>query len=252
MTLSRPVLFIRLCFTGLLLSISAPVMAENFDWQQWNSLLGEAVSGARREGVMLNVVDYPLVMKDVRYQETIQRLSKYDPAKIINRDDKLAFYINLYNIFAVKMVVDHWQPESIRDIGGFFSSVWKKDVGILGGESITLHEIEHEVLRPMGEPRIHFAIVCASVSCPDLRRETYRPDKLDSQLDEQTRMFLNNTAKGLRVKAGEIHISSIFDWFEQDFKPYGGVKQFIYKFRQDLPRRYAVETDIPYNWRLNY
>lgn len=121
-----------------------------------------------------------------------QNIKQFPVKNLSSREKKLAFYINSYNILALKMVVDHWPLKSIKDIGSLFRPVWGKVAGTISGKLVSLDDIENDIIRPMGEPRIHLAIVCASVSCPDLRTEPYTAKKLDSQLDEQVRLFLNN------------------------------------------------------------
>ncbi|MGR9053752.1 MAG: DUF547 domain-containing protein, partial [Gammaproteobacteria bacterium] len=150
----------------------------------------------------------------------------------------------------LKTVADHWPVDSIKDIGNLFSPVWNQPAGELGGRSVTLGEVEHEILRPMGEPRIHLAIVCASLSCPDLRAEPYTAVLLNKQLDDQAVKFLGNRAKGLRIEQDKIAVSKIFDWFEEDFKSYGGVTAFIKRFKPDVPD-FEVDADIPYDWAVN-
>ncbi len=102
----------------------------------------------------------------------------------------------------------------------------------------------------MGEPRIHLAIVCASVSCPDLRNEPYTAVKLESQLDDQVQQFLNNQGKGLKIENKVIRLSKIFDWFEEDFDGNGGIAGFIKKYRPDLPEL-RIKANIPYDWSVN-
>ena len=103
----------------------------------------------------------------------------------------------------------------------------------------------------MGEPRIHLAIVCASVSCPDLRNEPYTAAKLNKQLDEQANAFLRNDKKGLYISEDEIVVSRIFKWFKQDFDKVGGVESFIRGYRADLPVAYTIDADIDYDWSIN-
>ena len=102
----------------------------------------------------------------------------------------------------------------------------------------------------MDEPRSHFAIICASVSCPDLRMEAYRSEKLCEQLDSQIRDFLNNPGKGLRSNGDRVEISQIFEWFEQGFATRGGVEGFIRRYHT-LPGRVQLRPPINYNWSLN-
>ena len=196
------------------------------------------------------MVDYAQLKKSGQLQAAYQQISEFPVESLSSRDEKLAFYINTYNILALKMVADHWPVDSIKDIGNLFSPVWGKTAGVIGGKEVSLDTIENDIIRPMGEPRIHLAIVCASVSCPDLRSEPYTAENLNTQLNEQTRLFLQNNKKGLRIDKKAIHISKIFDWFEKDFSAVGGVEAFIRQHRTDLP---AIEfdADIPYDWAVN-
>ena len=200
----------------------------------------------------MNAYDYRALRRDPLFPRVTAALTRFDPARLEGRRERLAFYINAYNILAMKTVVDHWPLDSIKDAGGLFGSVWKQDAGVIGGRTVSLDQIEHRILRPLGEPRIHMAIVCASVSCPDLRPEPYRAARLDDQLDQQTRAFLANPGKGLRLKGSVARVSRIFDWFEEDFRrAYGGVRPFLRRYRPDVAQTVNIEADLPYDWSLN-
>ena len=156
------------------------------------------------------------------------------------------------------MVQDNYPVKSIKDAGSFFSPVWKKTAGVVGGKDITLDDIEHGILRKMGEPRIHIAIVCASVSCPDLRTEVYTEKKLNAQLDDQMKGLLANSGKGLQIdrQKGKIYISSIFKWFKEDFESRGGVVTFITPYSPERDRKYLQGKNykvayLDYDWDLN-
>ncbi len=225
-----------------------------FDFSGWDALLKKHVRSTTIEGVKLNGVDYKGLKKDPGYIKLIAGLKVYSLKALNTREEKLAFWINTYNVMAVKMVLDHYPVKSIKDAGGVFSSVWKKKVGQVGGKDVTLNDIEHEILRPMGEPRIHVAIVCASVSCPDLRPEAYKVDQLDKQLDDQMRQFLANSSKGLKVSGKDVSISKIFKWFEEDFETKGGVNSFLYPYAPKAARpviKNASFDYLDYNWNLN-
>jgi hypothetical protein len=235
---------------GSLLVLGMSGMAAEPDWSDYSRLLGEHVQPGVKRGVALNTVNYAELKKSGEVDRVAAQLAAFPMEKLASRDEKLAFYINAYNVLAIKMVLDHWPLESIKDVGSFISPVWKKPAGRLGGKTVTLDELEHRILRPMGEPRIHFAIVCASVSCPDLRVEPYTAKRLDAQLDDQTRKFLGNPAKGMRVEEGSVRVSQIFDWFKKDFDKLGGVETFIRRY-QDVPEKLPVKANIPYDWALN-
>ncbi len=246
--------FLILSLVQAVLLPAVPAIA--FDFSKWDALLKEHVRPTTRDGVRLNGIHYSQVARDPRYLETVSGLAQFSPDTLKGREEKLAFWINAYNLFAVKMVVDHYPVESIKDAGSLFSSVWKKTVGKVGGRDITLNEIEHEILRKMGEPRIHVAIVCASVSCPDLRAEAYTATGLDSQLDDQLRRFLENRGKGLKKEGGTVFLSSIFKWFAEDFESKGGVQKFLAPHApaavQPMLKSGNAELEyLDYNWKLN-
>lgn len=224
-------------------------IAEEPDWASYQSVLNHVRPGMKN-GVKLMQVDYATIDNSGSLERAYRALSAFNIERLDTREEKLAFYINAYNILALKMVVDHWPTDSIKEAGSFFSPVWNKPAGRLFGKTVTLGEVEHDILRKMGEPRIHMAIVCASVSCPDLRDEPYTASRLDKQLDEQTRNFLANRGKGLRIEEKTIRISKIFDWFEEDFDVYGGVSAFITRYRSDLPDL-RIKANIPYDWEVN-
>lgn len=219
------------------------------DWTDYSAVL-EHIRPGNKNGVSLMLVDYKTIRDNGSLDRAYQALSAFPVTSLAGREEKLAFYINAYNILALKMVADHWPLKSIKDVGSWLSPVWKRPAGELGGKMVTLDEVEHEILRPMGEPRVHMAVVCASVSCPDLRNEPFAAARLDEQLNDQTAKFLNNAGKGLRVSKETIRVSKIFDWFEKDFSGQGGVEAFVRRYRPDLPD-YRLKADIPYDWMVN-
>ena len=164
-------------------------------------------------------VDYAALRSSEPWASLIRSLRDSDPQRFDSRDEKLAFWINAYNILAIDLVRRHYPVDSIRSIGSLLSPVWKREAGVIGGRACTLDQIENEILRPMGEPRIHGAIVCASLSCPPLRREPYRAATLDAQLEDNVRRWLADLRKGARVdrSARTLYLSPIFDWFAEDF-----------------------------------
>ena len=240
----------------LLLAGVAPVSA--FDFSDWDALIQRHVSPKKVDGILIHAVDYEGLKKDSEFSKLVSRLRSVRLDSLKTRDEKLVFWINTYNIFAAKMVVDHFPIKSIKDIGGFFSPVWKKPAGQVAGKERTLDEIEHEILRKLDEPRIHFAIVCASVSCPDLRLEAFKVETLNKQLNDQVIDFLKSSEKGMKIdkKGGHVYLSSIFKWFESDFESRGGVLKFIRKYvspdaAKDLARSDIKVSYLDYNWNLN-
>ncbi len=224
------------------------VYAQEPDWRVYDALLKRHVSQHRQHNISLAWVNYPALAKDTAFKQMVKMLANFPTQHLTSRSEKLAFYINAYNVLTIKMILDHRPLKSIRDAGSLFGSVWKKTAGKLGGKTVTLDTIEHQILRPMGEPRIHMAIVCASLSCPDLRAEAYRAEQLEEQLETQTRAFLNNPGKGLAIQGKMVRLSKIFNWFRKDFTD---LDNFLRKRRPDLPRGTRLDHFFTYDWSLN-
>ena len=167
------------------------------------------------------------------------------------QDEKMAFYINAYNIMVIKAVVNHYPIAKPLDVNGFFDE--KKY--LFASQSLTLNDIENKKIRVYKDARIHFALVCAARGCPAIVNYAYRPEKLESQLQERAVSSLNDL-NFIRVKpnAETIYISEIFKWYESDFvTSKQSTIDYINKFRKaenKLPSRYKV-TNYPYNWKLN-
>lgn len=236
---------------------ATPALANETFVPLYASLLAQYTRAT--DDIIQTRVDYRGLRKEPRWKQLVAAVEKTDPSALKDRSERLAYWINVYNILAIHLVVDAYPIESIKDIGSFFSPVWKVDAGKIGGRPYTLDEIEHEILRPMGEPRVHGAIVCASVSCPPLARTPFLATTLDAQLDAAVASWLSNPRKGVRVDraANTITLSKIFDWFESDFDAQGGVIDFV---RKHLPvadanwlqGRKGLEIQyFDYDWALN-
>ena len=225
-----------------------------FDADAWDGFL-ERYTRATSDVAGVRV-DYAGLARNPQWRGFVAGL---EPASLpADANGRLAFWINAYNVLAIDMVVRHLPLESIRDVGSLFRPVWKRPAGTVAGRAVTLDTIEHEILRPLGEPRIHAAIVCASTSCPSLRREAYRAERLDAQLDAAMRDWLGDPEKGLRVESGRVRLSKIFDWFDEDFAAAGGVLAFVVPYLS-APVRRALDALGPnprivwfdYDWSLN-
>ncbi|WP_367026183.1 DUF547 domain-containing protein [Methylococcus sp. ANG] len=234
----------------LLACLSAAACAAEPDWSADGQLLERHLGRRSAAGIELAWLDYSALRQDPAFSRVVEQIAAYPPENLRTREERLAFHINAYNILAIKTVLDHWPVESIKDAGSLLRPVWKRPAGEVGGKTLSLDEIE-DGLRKLGEPRIHMAIVCASKSCPDLRREPYAAAKLDQQLSDAATAFLSNPAKGLRVENGAIRVSKIFDWFGGDFDAAGGVAAFLSRYYPELPVGPPVRADLPYDWSLN-
>ncbi len=217
----------------------------------YDGLLMEYVHPVRmhKSGIEYNGIDYDRFMVDVRYYKAKKLLEQTNPNSFTSQDEKMAFWINAYNFLTINLIIREEERESIKNLGGLFTSPWTAYSWTLGnGRDYTLDHIEHKILRPMGDARIHFAINCASISCPDLRSEAFRADKLNRQLNEQVMITLANEGKGLRVGNDTVYVSKIFDWFKEDFNG-GDIKAWLRDYK-DIDQNASIEF-MDYNWALN-
>ena len=165
--------------------------------------------------VASGLVDYEGFRQDrAALDRYVVSLQDVQPSQLGSRQAQLAFWINAYNANVVKGVLDHYPITSVKEVKGFFDRLRYR----VAGRELTLNEIEGEG-RALGDWRVHFAVVCASSSCPLLRAEAYAEERLDAQLTEQTRQFLDNPQRGLRIEGGTLWVSKIFDWYTTDFIP---------------------------------
>jgi len=252
----------KFCFilVFFLLFTFSSTYAKAFEFSDWDILLKKYIKPDLIDGILLNTVVYGELRLDPVFHRLENNLKLFPLSKLKTNKEKLAFWINVYNIFAVKIVRDNYPLKSIKDVRGLFKSVWKLKIGTVDDRKYSLDDIEHGILRKMGDPRIHTAIVCASISCPDLSIEAYKSEKLDDQLDRQMRRFLANPNKGMRIdtniKPQKIFLSPIFDWFADDFKASGGVLKFIKpyvspKYRPALENPQHSVSYMDYNWSIN-
>ncbi len=226
----------------------------------YRALLATHVRPGTIDGVRLALVDYGAIRHDPQYQAALRALADATPDRLDSPRDRFAFWINAYNLLAIKAVLDQYPTRSIRDGGSLLRPIWKKPVGVAGGREVSLDDVEHGILRKtFRDPRVHVAIVCASVSCPDLRVEPYDGARLDEQLDDAARRFLANPGKGLAPGSdgATARVSSIFDWFAGDFAAGGGVAAFVRRYADPATAaRLDGLTDrglsyFPYDWTLN-
>jgi Protein of unknown function, DUF547 len=184
-------------------------------------------------------------------------LSKNPPGANWSKAEQMAYWINAYNAYTIKLILNHYPVESIKDIGSkikipFVTTPWAAEFFSIGGKKMSLDDIEHGTLRKKyDDPRIHFALVCASVSCPRLRNEAYTAAKLNQQLDDQGRDFLNDPAKNKISKEGA-QLSKYFDWYKGDWSKNGqSVAKWVNKYSATPMSPTAKITYLDYNWKLN-
>ncbi len=216
------------------------------------------------------VVDHPSGVNLLRYaavtdadRQVLQRYLKTleeTTVSTLNRDEQAAFWINLYNALTVEVVLDHYPVASIRDIdispGWFSDGPWGAKLATVEGEKLSLDDIEHRILRPIWrDPRIHYAVNCASIGCPNLQPEPFSASNRERLFARGARAYVNHP-RGVEVRGGRLSLSSIYDWFAQDF---GGSERGVLEHLQqyaapELAKRLA-EFDgsiaYRYDWTLN-
>lgn len=224
-----------LLLAGLLVGVLSAnvVLAEGFDHshQQWDALLQQYVV---EQGPASKVRYAAIKANPKAFEKYLNGLSSVTRAQFEawSADQQLAFLINAYNAFTIKLVVDHYPVASIKDIGSWFRSAWKIEFIKLLGESINLDTIEHDWIRGSGryhEPRIHFALVCASIGCPKLQPRAFTAERLGAMLETATSEFLNDKSRNrFAPKENTLYLSSIFKWYGDDFEMNGGsVARFV-------------------------
>ena len=187
----------------------------------------------------------------------LQDVSAHLPAKSWTDTDRLAYWINAYNAFTIQRVVRAYPLKSIKDLGGpktLVNTTWDQRFFALGGQRFSLNDIEQRIIRKrFTDNRIHAALVCAAMSCPRLRNEAYTGPRLNAQLDDQSRGFVNNPAKNKLTPADKPQVSAIFNFYPDDFKKNGStsVQDFINRYAQTKIKPDAALTYLEYNWALN-
>lgn len=235
---------ILLALLVLMLTCSPVRAALDNTHRQWNELLKQHVQW-NKKGTNTSV-NYDGFIKDrAKLNAYLKNISSLNRQEYLTwpLNEQQAFLINAYNAYTIDLVLTRYPDlTSIKDIGGVFSSPWKKPFFTLLGEKRTLDDLEHTLLRGdkrYQEPRIHFAVNCASIGCPALRNEAYTGALLANQLEDQTIRFLSDSSRNrFNLKTGKFTVSKIFEWYAEDFDKYsGGTKLFL--------ARYADKTNVP-------
>ena len=216
----------------------------------WDELL--------KTGVLKNgLVNYKAFIRQKdRLEQYLALLSNNAPnPKTWTREEQLAYWINAYNAFTIKLIADNYPVESIKDLHPvnipFVSSVWQKKFFQIGGTKMSLDQIEHSILRKdFNEPRIHFAVNCASISCPVLRAGAYTAQEIEEQLNEQAILFINDPLRN-KITTGKVEISKIFSWFKGDFTKDTSLKDFINTYSKTKIPEGSKINYLDYHWGLN-
>jgi len=243
-------------------------VAARFDYSDYAEFLNRYVVEQRKiKDFTLNVVDYAGIQKSLKepgslYENILKQFEDFDPGTIQNREDEIAFWINAYNIGAIKMIMDHYPVDSIRSTNvNWLKNPWNKKIITIGKDAYSLGQLEHEILiGNYGEPLIHFGIVCASLSCPELSKQVYEGSNLIGHLEKQARLFLKDPKKGLRIdrERGEVYFSQIFKFDKKTF-PNGAqdAVSLIIRFVKSTRDREYLRSGaykvkyLDYDWSLN-
>ncbi|WP_372755364.1 DUF547 domain-containing protein [Mariniflexile sp.] len=211
--------------------------------QLWNELLQNHVS-------VNGNVDYKAFKDDHKklldYIHILNITNQNEGFHTFSREEKLAYWINAYNALTIDLILRYYPIKSIKSI----KDPWEQRLWKLGSKWYNLNDIEHEILRKMEEPRIHFAIVCASVSCPNLSNEAYSPENIEVQLTKATQIFLRDTNKNT-ISKDQLELSKIFQWFTKDFKQNGTLIEFLNQYSEIQISTSAKINFKEYNWDLN-
>ncbi|SDG46436.1 DUF547 domain-containing protein [Psychroflexus sediminis] len=212
--------------------------------QQWNQLVKTYVDADGN-------VDYKaLKQHENKLDAYLSLLNENPPKASWTKNQNKAYLINAYNAYTVKLIIDNYPLESIRDIGGFLNNPFTTEFAKIGGESYALDDIEKGMLLKMGDPRVHFAVNCASESCPRLAKEAYVASKLDQQLETAAKRFIRSDKNEL--SKNHVELSKIFKWYASDFERGGkSVIDFINTYSRQKINADASIDYLPYSWALN-
>ena len=219
--------------------------------QLWNELLKANVKPNGQ-------VDYKgFIREKPKLESYLKLLSENAPDRSKwSKNEQLAYWINVYNAYTVRLIVDFYPTKSIRDLGPrikipLIKDVWHYKFFKIAGVDMSLDEVEHSILRKeFEEPRIHFAINCASVSCPPLLNEAFVASNLENQLTRVATTFINDTSRN-KISSQSAQLSSIFSWFKGDFTKKGTLIEFLNRYSKVKISPNARISFLDYNWNLN-
>jgi len=213
---------------------------EQFNHEVFDQLLKNNVS-------VEGDINYRDFIKDnVIFNSYLTSLSKSLPQENWTQEDKLAYWMNTYNAFTIKLIIDNYPTKSIKHI----KNAWDSRFFKLGEKWYSLNDIEHKILRKMNDPRIHFGINCASFSCPPLLNRAFTAESVNNDLDYLAHQFINDHKRNI-ISENTIQISKIFQWFSKDFKTEGSLIDYLNKYSDITINSNAKKSFRKYDWSLN-
>lgn len=237
--------YILACIAMLLLNISfsKKIEAGNLDevsHELFNTLLQKYVTPT-------GAVNYKGLKSEKKtLEQYIAELAKQIPDNSWSKKASLAYWINAYNAFTLKLIIDNYPVKSIMNLNG--GKPWDVKWIVLDGKKYSLNNIENDIIRPKyKDARIHFAVNCAAISCPPLANVAFNESNIDELLDSRTKNFINSKSNDL-TNAKRIKLSNIFDWYKADF---GDIAAFLNKYSKDKIEKNASINYNDYNWALN-
>ncbi|NIY93954.1 DUF547 domain-containing protein [Vibrio diazotrophicus] len=182
--------------------------------------------------------------------EYLSELSKTDPREL-NKKEQYAYWVNFYNALTVQLILDNYPIASITKVGSWFGfGPWDDEIANVAGKPLTLNDIEHRILRPIwGDPRTHYAINCASLGCPNLQPKAFTAENTELLLEKAAREFINSD-KGVSYQDDHLTLSSIYDWFAEDFGNRPQLFEHLSKYRTGVSH-YQGDIKYEYDWKLN-
>ncbi len=216
---------------------------EAFIHTPWTKLLQKHVS----ENGNVNYKGFKQDTETLRLY--LKELAENIPNEDWSKPDELAYWLNVYNAFTIKLIIDHYPLKSIKEIENL-KKPWDHRFIKIGKKWYTLNDIEHKILRKMNDPRIHFGINCASVSCPPIFNKAFTAQNVDKELERLTFDFINDPDKN-SITPNQIRISKIFSWFANDFKSKGTLIDFLNTYSKIKIERTAKKSFKKYDWNLN-
>jgi len=220
---------------------TTPSAPKKVSYAVWDGLLRKHVTSSGK-------VNYKGFKQDrAKLEGFLNEISSNPPQNAWSRNDKMVYWINAYNAYTVKLIIDNYPLKSITNL----NNPWKTAFIKIGGKSYTLDQIENSILRPQfQDARIHFAVNCASKSCPKLLNEAFSASKVGSQMDKLARAYVNDPMHNA-ISAGKVEISKIFEWYKEDFLKDGSIIDYLNKYSKVKIKSNAKVSYKEYNWNLN-
>jgi hypothetical protein len=224
----------------LTLIIGFNAIGQEIDHSKWNQILQTFVDDS-------GCVDYDNLDKNPELlDDYLNDLEHNGPEQDWSLEAKMAFWINAYNAYTIKLILNHYPISSIKSI----TKPWDQKFITIDNNTISLNTIEHKILRPMKDPRIHFAIVCASKSCPSLSTTAYSETNLEKELEHAAKRFINDPEKN-HIDNNTIKLSKIFKWFRSDFTENGSLIDFLNSYSNSPLTSNIKIKYLEYDWALN-